>query len=75
MTTARDKRVLIKFGKRLRAFRKESGMTQNELEFDAGISKNQVGNIERGEVNPSLTTIINLAKSLKISPSDLINLE
>ncbi len=39
----------------------------------AEIDKNQIGNIERGEVNPTLTTLINIADSLGITLSTLTN--
>jgi transcriptional regulator with XRE-family HTH domain len=47
----RDKEILNKFGDHLRELRLSKKISQQDLELKAEISKNQVGNIERGEVN------------------------
>lgn len=72
MNNKRDKRTLNAFGRNLRRLRNEKGLTQEALEFDSGLSKNVVGNIERGEANPTLTTIKALAKALGVSPKNLV---
>ncbi|MGP8217569.1 MAG: helix-turn-helix domain-containing protein [Bacteroidia bacterium] len=72
MNNKRDKRTLNAFGRNLRRLRNAKGLTQEALEFDSGLSKNVVGNLERGEANPTLTTIKALAKALGISPKELI---
>lgn len=48
-------------------------VTQQTLELMAGISKNQVGNIERGEVNATITTITAIANALGVAPKDLLD--
>jgi len=47
------------------------GWSQEELCFKAGLSKNQIGNIERGEVNLTLTTTVAIANALDMSISEL----
>jgi transcriptional regulator with XRE-family HTH domain len=69
----RDKKYLLKFGKNLRKLRDERGLTQEVLNNDAELGKNQVGNIERGEVNVTISTIKAIAKVLKIEPKDLLD--
>jgi len=69
----RDKRVLSAFGHNLRRLRQLKGLTQEALEFEAGISKNVVGNIERGEANPTYTTIKALAKGLGVPIKDMVD--
>jgi transcriptional regulator with XRE-family HTH domain len=71
----RDKELLKRFGEHLRTIRKNAGLSQQELELKAEISKNQVGNIERGEVNITLVTATRISQALKMSLSDLFNLE
>ena len=63
----------MKFGKHLRHLRMERGLSQQELAYSAEIDKNQIGNIERGEVNPTLTTLIVIADSLGIALNELTN--
>ncbi|GGD68448.1 hypothetical protein GCM10011514_35690 [Emticicia aquatilis] len=50
-------------------------ISQEELCYLANISKNQIGNIERGEVNETISTVFALAKSLQIEIIDLFKFE
>lgn len=69
----RDEVILKKFGNRLRDLRTERRISQQSLELKAGISKNQIGNIERGEVNVTLITLMAIASVLEISPKELFD--
>ena len=72
MINNRDKKFLKAFGDNLRELRIDSGLSQHELALKADINKNQVGNIERGEVNPTITTLNSIAKALKIPSKNLL---
>jgi transcriptional regulator with XRE-family HTH domain len=67
----RDKEILNKFGDHLRELRLSKKISQQDLELKAEISKNQVGNIERGEVNITLITATAIARALDIPVKDL----
>jgi transcriptional regulator with XRE-family HTH domain len=67
----RDKVVLKQFGDNLRKLRVDKGLSQEQLALKSEISKNQVGNIERGEVNVTLITATALSKGLELSLQDL----
>jgi transcriptional regulator with XRE-family HTH domain len=56
-------------GSRLRAVRKERGLTQKELSGRAGVSSNAISLIERGEISPSVATLQNLAGALNVKMS------
>lgn len=71
MINNRDETVLKKFGEHLRHIRKSKKISQQKLELLAGISKNQAGNIERGEVNVTLITAVALAKAFGIELKEL----
>jgi transcriptional regulator with XRE-family HTH domain len=71
----RDKEYLIAFGKNLRRIRKEKGLSQRQLEFESEVSKNQIGNIERGEVNTTISTIRMIAKALDVQPKKLLDFD
>lgn len=71
MINNRDKEILNKFGEHLREIRLSKKISQQDLELKAEISKNQVGNIERGEVNITLITATAIAKALDIPLKDL----
>lgn len=61
-----------KFGNKLRALRKQTGMSQEELGFRTGLDRTYISGIERGERNPTLKNVNKIAKALKVSLSDLV---
>lgn len=61
------------FGVHVRQLREKKNMSQQDLANDCGMSKRQIGRIERGEINTSLGTIINIANALEVEPKDLLN--
>jgi transcriptional regulator with XRE-family HTH domain len=61
------------FGVHVRQLRERKNMSQQDLANDCSMSKRQIGRIERGEINTSLGTIINIANALDIEPKDLLN--
>jgi transcriptional regulator with XRE-family HTH domain len=63
--------VKARFGSTLRKLRDERGYSQEELAERAGLHRNYVGGVERGERNVALENIIKLAKALSVSPQDL----
>jgi transcriptional regulator with XRE-family HTH domain len=63
--------VKSRFGSRLRQLRDERGYSQEELAERAGLHRNYVGGIERGERNVALENIVKLAKALSVTPADL----
>jgi len=73
VNNVRDEKYLKEFGKNLRRLRLEKAVTQEILSEEAGIGKNQVGLIERGEINVTISTIKKLAKKLNLHPKDLLD--
>ena len=68
--------ILKEFGKNLRAERNRAGLSQDELAEKMGICVGKhIGTIERGETNPSLTTIIAILESLDISFDKLFEIK
>lgn len=72
MTKVRDQKLLDKFGKRIRELREKANLSQEALAYAADIPINQVGRIERGEINTSLSSIFAIAKALNKEPKELL---
>lgn len=60
-----------KVGNRIRTLRKRNGLTQEKLGEKAEVSYKFIGEIERGEKNPSLIALSAIAKGLEINLGDL----
>lgn len=56
----------------LRILRKQKGLSQEELAFQAGINRNYVGQIEREEKSPTVDIVEKLAIALGTEPVELI---
>lgn len=61
------------FGKNLKMLRNEAKLSQEDLANDCDISISQIGRIERGEINTTISTLFVLAKALKIEVKDLFD--
>ena len=57
------------FGKTLCNLRKGRQLSQKALAEKANLSLNMVGLLERGRRNPSLITVVKLAKALRVNAS------
>jgi transcriptional regulator with XRE-family HTH domain len=68
----RNKRVLKRFGKHLRLLRETGKLSQEALANEANVPISQIGRIERGEINATLSTLNALADALKMPLSDLM---
>jgi transcriptional regulator with XRE-family HTH domain len=64
--------ILASFGNLLRAIREEVGLSQENLALKAGLHRNYIGILERGEQNPSLLVMMKISKALGINLSDLL---
>jgi transcriptional regulator with XRE-family HTH domain len=68
---AEQSTLLLGLGNVLREYRTESRVSQEELGLRTGVHRNYIGGIERGERNPSVTTIATLADALGVRLSEL----
>ena len=67
------KHVRKNLGERLRAVRKERGLTQERLGRRAGLSGKFVGEVERGEKSISVDSLYRIAVALEVSLRELTN--
>jgi transcriptional regulator with XRE-family HTH domain len=73
MNNLRDKSTLESFGAKLKQLRLKKGLTLEQLAFEADIELSQVHRVEKGKVNPTLTTLIAIAKGLGVNLSEIFN--
>lgn len=66
------KQECVRFGAAVRRLRTARGLSQEEFADRAGVHRTFVGGIERGERNPTLTTVQRLADALQVTASDLV---
>jgi transcriptional regulator with XRE-family HTH domain len=64
--------VLIYFGEKVRNYRIEMNLSQEQLAEKAMLHRTYVGMIERGEKNITLINIYKIAKALNIHVSELL---
>lgn len=64
--------LTIKFGQLVRKCRKEKNMSQEQLALLCNIDRSYLGRIERGEVNPTLEKIYEIAEKLEVNPRYLL---
>lgn len=61
-----------KIGKNLYRIRKSRGLSLDKLAEITGVSKAMLGQMERGESNPTITTLWKISNGLRVSFSSLI---
>lgn len=66
--------LAITFGRILRDLRKKAQLTQEQLGFESELERNFISMLERGERQPTLTTLVKLARPLQCSASYLVAL-
>jgi len=59
-------------GQKIRAYRKQAELSQEKLAEKASLSYKYLGEVERGDVNVSLDSMMRITKALKIKLSDLV---
>lgn len=64
--------LAAKIGLLIRKNRTEKKITQEKLALLCDIDRSYLGRIERGEVNITVLKLFEIAKTLEISPTDLL---
>ena len=68
-----DMTIKDKFGLHVRLLRQNKNLSQEELGFLSGLSKNYISDVERGTRNISLEAIEKLAIGLELEVKELFN--
>ena len=70
-----DQAGLKSFALQLKKLRATQGLTQEQLAFESGIALSQVARIETARINPSLSTVFAIVRTLDIPLSELFNFD
>lgn len=60
------------FGREVRRRRRALKLTLEQLAERAGLTPNYIGTVENGHRDPSLSTVVALAKGLGVAPGELL---
>lgn len=75
MNKVKDIKYIKCFGENLRDIRTSQKMSQEVLAYTSDIPISQVGRIERGEINTTISTVKAIAKALNINIKCLFDFE
>jgi transcriptional regulator with XRE-family HTH domain len=73
LNNLRDKKVLIAFGNNLRKLRQAKNLSMENLSYEADVELSQIFRIEKGIINPTLSTLHAIAKALDLSLKELFD--
>jgi len=60
------------FGDILRKYRKKKGFSQEQLAFRSNLNRTFIARLETAKRQPTLTTLVQLARALEISAASMV---
>jgi transcriptional regulator with XRE-family HTH domain len=70
-----DEEGLKAFAQRLKEERKKKNISQEELAYKSGLTLSQIARIETAKINPTLSTIFKIARTLEVKLWELFHFE
>lgn len=68
-----DQEGLDAFAFKLREIRKKKNYSQEQLALESGLSTSQIGRLETGTTNATISTIFRIARTLDVNVGDLFD--
>ncbi len=62
-------------GKNIRKYRLAKGLTQLDLAANCGFEESSIGRLENGNTNPTIKTLLKIAKALEVKLIDLVRVK
>jgi transcriptional regulator with XRE-family HTH domain len=75
MTEREFNRIKKSFGANLKRIRESKDLSLLEADYHSEMNESNISKYENGRRDPRLSTIIKLAKMLKVHPRELLNFE
>lgn len=73
--TERDDQYLKKFGEKLASLKIASGLSYRKIAANCNVEHSDIKRYVDGKINPTLLTIIDLAKGMGVDPKELLNIQ
>ncbi|HXU27237.1 MAG TPA: helix-turn-helix transcriptional regulator [Bacteroidia bacterium] len=62
-------------GENIRKYRLKKNLTQLDLAAACGFEESSIGRLENGNTNPTIKTLLKIAKALDVKLSDLVKIK
>ena len=72
MIRERDKKYLKILGANIKRLREAKQLSLRELSYACNIDNSKISKIEKGQINITFTTLLQLASALEMHPSELL---
>jgi transcriptional regulator with XRE-family HTH domain len=69
----KNKEFCVAFGANLKQLRIAHGYTLRGFALEAEMEHSQISKIERGEINPTISTVLALSEALKLPIQEMFN--
>jgi len=69
----KNRKLIKAIGDHIRSLRIEKGLSQEDLANEAEVPISQIGRIERGETNPTISTLYVISEALEIELKKLVD--
>jgi transcriptional regulator with XRE-family HTH domain len=67
-----DKKYLQKLGENIKRLREAKGLSLRQLSYTCNVDNSKIAKIEKGQINITFTTLMQLANALEVHPSELL---
>ncbi|RPD44043.1 helix-turn-helix domain-containing protein [Paracnuella aquatica] len=68
-----DKKYLKKLGANIKRLREAKGLSLRQLSYACNLDNSKIAKIEKGQINITFTTLMQLATALELHPSELLS--
>lgn len=73
MELLKQKRASKKLGKKIQQFRKAQKISQKQLAFESGLSRQYISYLESGLKSPTVDTLLSISEVLNVHVKDLLD--
>jgi transcriptional regulator with XRE-family HTH domain len=67
-----NRKYLVTLGENIKRLRETKGLSLRQLSYACNIDNSKIAKIEKGQINVTFTTLMQLANALELHPSELL---